>query len=751
MSSRYNPIIVAAKRRMTYYIILFFTTFTAFVYEITIVRFFAVLFVHHYVFLAISVAMLGFGIGGLIVSLYNLNDKELEKILAIYSFTFFIPLLLPNLIPILMVHPLILSIVFIPTFLFASIIVCVFFKENIASTNFVYYANLAGAAFGSLLGVLFLSLFRPTQVLILCSVIVLLLNLIRTRKIIYLFFLSLIVIIFLLIGIHYNFVDIPISKAPYISEGKELAKLIKETSAIVEKTYWNSAFRTDIVSYPNNEQCKAIFVDGGAPSVMFKTDRNLSNLTWLKGTINYLPFTFVPPYSDLLSIGPGGGLDIILGKLANFKNIYAVEINPAIPKVLRDYKDYNGNIINLPELSFKISEGRTYLSAQNRSYDLILLSLSLTNTSAKIGHPFTECYLHTLEAYIEYYHNLKQSGMIAVLCETEPFLLRTLLTINQALVRCGINISEAHKHLAVVENFLPDSPYRYLIMFFADPISESKALAVRKEYQSRCLHIKFLPYFEEKLPIKFDNIQQMEDFIKKIRKECSLNVAPVNDEKPFFYDFGMKIPGSFIWLLLVSALCALVLLVFLKRQHKATLISNFYLLGIGYMVIEVAIIQKFIYLFGNPSLVFAFILFIFLIASGIGGLTSKNKNVWTKIAVLILPLLLLGTYGFINELINYLRQTSELMKFFVSGTVMFFLGYLMGKPFPLSLSAIGETNKINIGIIYGINGLMSVCGSILAMICARFLGFKYLFLIGFFIYLLIWLNMELSGIFQDKK
>ena len=438
-------------------------------------------------------------------------------------------------------------------------------------------------------------------------------------------------------------------------------------------------------------------------------------------------------------------MDIILGKLANCKNIYAVEINSDIPKILSYYKDYNGDILNLPELSFKISEGRTYLSAQNKPYDLILLSLSLTNTSAKVGHPFTECYLHTLEAHIEYYHHLKQSGMVAVLCENEPFLLRTLLTIMQASVRCGINISEAHKHLAVVENFLSDSPYRYLIMFFANPILETKALAIREECQKRHLHIKFLPYFEDRLPIKFDNFQQMEDFIRKMRKECGLNVAPVNDEKPFFYDFGIKIPGSFIWLLLVSAICAFVFLFFIRRQHKPTLISNFYLLGIGYMIIEVAIIQKFVYLFGNPSLVFAFVLFIFLIASGIGGLTSQNKGVWTKIAVLLLPFLLLATYGFINELINYLRQASELIKFFVSGIIIFFLGYLMGKPFPISLGAIGETNKIDIGVIYGINGLMSVCGSILAVICAKFWGFNYLFLIGFFVYLLVLLNLGLSG------
>uniref|UniRef100_A0A7C6AGI0 Uncharacterized protein n=1 Tax=candidate division WOR-3 bacterium TaxID=2052148 RepID=A0A7C6AGI0_UNCW3 len=281
------------------YIILFFTTFTALVYEITIVRFFAVLFAHHYIFLAVSVAMFGFGIGGLIVSICNLNDKGLDKILAVYSFTFLIPLLLPYLIPMLMVHPLILSFVFIPTFLFASIIVSIFFKENIANTNLIYYTDLAGAGSGSLLGILCLSIFHPTEVFILCSVIVLLLNLIRTRKIIYLFS-SLIAIIFLLMDIHYDLIDISISKAPYISESKGLVKLIKETSATVERTYWNSAFRTDIVSYPNNDQCKAIFVDGGAPSVMFKTDRDLSNLTWLKGTINYLPFIFLPPPNAMI-------------------------------------------------------------------------------------------------------------------------------------------------------------------------------------------------------------------------------------------------------------------------------------------------------------------------------------------------------------------------------------------------------------------------------------------------------------------
>lgn len=718
-------------------IILFVISLTSLSFEITITRYFSLIFSNYYIFLSISIALLGYGLGGFITSKFDLGEKHILLICILYGLAFFIPLFGPLLLPILLTHAVIMACIFLPQFLLAGIIISIYYRLFFNYVGVVYFSDLFGAGIGVLISIFLLNIFNPINVILIYQLIVLVTIILALRKPNYTIG-FVVLFILLLINIKTQFIDIPFDKIPSNQGRKVMVQLLqKNKNARIEKTYWSYVFRTDIIIYRNNLETKAIFVDGGAPSIMFNARAGFENLKWLKNTINYLPFEFTLK-ENFLSIGPGGGLDIILGEIAGMNRIDAVEINPSIRKILEEYKDFNGNILNNPRLKFTDGEGRNFLRRNKQKYDLIFLSLSLTNTTTKTGIPYAESYLHTVEAYKDYYNHLKPNGVVALFCETYPFLLRSITTMTFALQESGINMSDTYKHLAIIQNFLTDSPYRYLVLFFKGEIDAIKAEAIKNEALKRNLIVKFLPFVYEKMDIKFASLDELEYFIIRMQDNEGINIKPVIDEKPFFFDFSRSPHWSFISLCIVTAILAVLMLLFLKRKGNYLLISNFYLLGAGFMLMEVSIIQKFIYFLGKPLLSFGVVLFSFLVACSLGGLFSIHYR--KRIILILMPVIGLLLFFFIDFLMLNLGSINEVLQIIFVGIIIIIIGFPMGMFFPMIVAVLAKQHNADIGVAYGINGIMSVFGSVFAMIVAKYFGYKYNFLIAACLYVIVFLN-----------
>ncbi len=722
-----------------FYLIIFVISLTGLGFEVVIIRYFSIIFSHHYIFLSVSVALLGYGIGGIIVSRFNLQVKSVRLIIMVYGLSYLLPIFLPVYLPFFLSNPIILSIVFLPPFLFSGIIIGTYYRTQSFLPAVIYLYDLSGAGFGIITSLILLNYFNPINVIILFMMLVGILMIIINRNLFSLLK-SVITALVLILNIKYEFIDIPFLKIPSYTPTKVMVQLLqKHQLATIERTYWSVDYRTDVINYENNHLTRGIFIDGGAPTIMFKAHDRFTNLQWLKNTINYLPMMFVFN-EDFLSIGPGGGLDILLAHLAEFKKIEAVEINPSIRKVLADYKEYNGHILETPGLFLKLGEGRNYLMKNRKQYDLIFLSLSLTSTSTTAGVPYAESYLHTVEAYIDYYQHLKETGIVALFCETYPFLLRSILTMIIALNKSGIDIKDTYKHVAVISNFLSDSPYKYLVMLNKKQITLLQAQAIQKEAYIKKLNIEFLPYLNEEMPLRFEDKRSFYEYINQIRRNKNIDITPVFDESPFFYDFSVKPPLSYILLCAFTLILALSLSAFIKEKNNYLLVSIFYLLGVGFMIVEIVLIQKFIFFLGSQAMAFSIILFVFLFSCSLGGLCTTRLK---KINIFILlPVLLFLSFLFLNNLLLNFVALNNLLKYLIAICWVSILGSFMGMFFPKLLTLVRQKTNFDIGIIYGINGVMSVFGSTFAMIISRELGYKYNLLIASFLYLTVFIILK---------
>ncbi|MDP9288365.1 MAG: hypothetical protein M3P08_09220 [Thermoproteota archaeon] len=198
----------------------------------------------------------------------------------------------------------------------------------------------------------------------------------------------------------------------------------------------------------------------------------------------------------------------------------------------------------------------------------------------------------------------------------------------------------------------------------------------------------------------------------------------------------------------ISAILAL-LLVYYSRIHKIRLTasSGFHvvfvvLIGLGFIFLEIAFIQKFLLLLGTPIMALTVILFSVLLGSGIGAYLSGrlfNKNPF-KAVVICIPLLagiLLAYYLSLQDIIslNIVLPVNE--RIVLTFALLSPVGLLMGFQFPsvTRMASAGRASNQDITLLWGVNVISSVIGAVLTTTSSMVIGFNGNILIGFGLYL----------------
>ena len=177
----------------------------------------------------------------------------------------------------------------------------------------------------------------------------------------------------------------------------------------------------------------------------------------------------------------------------------------------------------------------------------------------------------------------------------------------------------------------------------------------------------------------------------------------------------------------------------------------FSMLGIGFMLVEISLIQRFVLFLGQPILSLAVLLFSLLAGAGIGSLYSgrlASKKIYGGITAVSLAIAAtVVAYTFIIPLLfNQLLGLPLAVRLTAMIIVLIPLGFLMGFPFPLGIRALKEANMENyIPWMWGINGVGSVLGSVLTIIVAVVFGFTQALLIGAGCYLVVFLTFKGLG------
>lgn len=159
------------------------------------------------------------------------------------------------------------------------------------------------------------------------------------------------------------------------------------------------------------------------------------------------------------------------------------------------------------------------------------------------------------------------------------------------------------------------------------------------------------------------------------------------------------------------------------------------------MLIEVALVQKFILFLGQPTLAFSIILFSMLVGGGFGSFFSDRfKGDLVRKVILVSSLIGALTIAYAAALPYAFDQFLEydtVVRSLISAVLLFPLGFLLGMPFPTGLKIFKQFFEQDVGWMWGINGAMSVLGSVLAVVLAIVYGFTLALLLGGAIYFVV--------------
>ncbi|WP_256961483.1 hypothetical protein [Thermoanaerobacterium thermosaccharolyticum] len=159
------------------------------------------------------------------------------------------------------------------------------------------------------------------------------------------------------------------------------------------------------------------------------------------------------------------------------------------------------------------------------------------------------------------------------------------------------------------------------------------------------------------------------------------------------------------------------------------------------MLIEISLIQKFILYLGHPITSFTYVLAALLVGSGIGSILGNN-SIFNKDKKVYMPPFIVAVISIVfvdilDVIFKYTFSYNLINKIIISSILVMIPGFFMGMPFPRGIRLLGAGDKNVIPIAWGINGAMSVIGSILSVIISMIFGFKITLITGAIIYGLI--------------
>ncbi len=756
---RFNLLLVAV----------FIVSLSVLMFEITLTRVFSVTLSYHFVFLIVSLAVLGLGLGaGFIHKIKSriAGEEKIFKVLFFLSLFLSLSLILPiMLLKVLSSRTLLIySLTSIVPFFLAGMLLSLVFAIFTRQSNKIYFADLLGAAAGALMIIIFLQLWGGINTALLvagiASLSTLFLAFVSKRKIL---MGSTLICSFFLFSLFYlnlssHYIDINFSLLP--SPGKTLFTSLNDPNRETRIVYtdWNAFARTDVTE-GKNPYVKWIFIDGGAGAEMFKFDGDLDKVSYLMGETGFFPF-FQGKKDKILIIGPGGGKDVLLALLGGVKEITAVEINPGSVKAVQEFSSFNGNIYDLSNVKVFVGDGRSFVRRSSERYDIIYLSLVFTQKASMVGYSLSENYVFTKEAFADYLDHLEEDGRVVMLLHDSSDLIKAFVTAISVLQDRGISREQALQQMLIIDGNIEMQnaglAHYPLLILRESPFSRKEASDIFRTTLIMNKRPLFIPYVYEQEPYSLIGPSiSLEEFISS----APINLKPALDDSPFFYNFDKGVPPLLGILLSISLLLAGIFLISYYRKRKGRKLKDshsvpgpfhfllyFTCLGVGFMLIEVALIQKFILFLGYPTLAFSITLFSILLGGGLGSLSSHflKERITRKISLVslgiavVVVIYLIGLPFLLDKFLSFSILTRSL----ITMAIILPLGFLMGIPFPTGLRVLNDFFPEDIAWMWAVNAVTSVLGSILAVIIAILFGFTWALLMGALAYILIFFRFR---------
>ena len=793
------------------FFVIFLCSSSSLAYEITLTRVFSISLWYHFAFMIISIAMLGIGASGTVLSLYpklrNLSNIGTYTLLLGVSISLsyvssnqilFDPVRLSwDRMQLLYIgfYYVILSI----PFFFTGLIIATAFSYISERAGLLYGADLLGAGTGSM-GVLYLmTISGPEKAVLIISLISLSAAFIAGGRKIKPISLLLILLTLALLIIHPSFINLRMS--PY----KGLQMALRYPNAEHLKTYYSFFSRIDTFKSPAVRFAPGLSlryldalpeqigfsIDGGEINAITSAQEGQSpsnaTLTFLKYLPSALPYE-MSKKDDVLILDPKGGLQAVVAEYYGSLNTYKIESNPLLIKIIKkDFNRFSGSIYSENTWS---GLGRSWLKSDHRKFDIIDISLMGTVPHGSFG--ISENYRFTVEAFMEYLGHLKPDGFLSINLFILPpprMELRLLNTIITSMEKLGIK--DIEKQIAAIRSWGSICILVKKKPFSPDEIESIKVFS--KERWFDLIHYPGIKEDETNIYIRMPSNEYFTAFKAILNPETRrsfvdhyiFDTRPVRDDNPFFHYYlklkniktiykimgekwqyfieeGYILLAVFIQVLFLSLI--FILLPAFSPPFNSPLTKGGYrgvkgdiggfvkarrflpyfaFIGIGFMFVEVSLIQKIILPLENPSYAVATVLTSILIGSGIGSLLSyRVQGLRSPSAAIALSLLIIAYSILLPTISDIISPHSMPVKIISVFFTFMPLSLLMGIPFPTGLKILGESDESLIPWAWAINGSISVLAPILSIMLAMIVGFKIVLWIGALTYVMAFITLK---------
>ncbi len=687
-------------------IAIFFISAAALGLELILVRALSIGHWHHFSYLIISTALLGFGAGGTLVTIGSkLLTKHYTK--GLWGFAFGFALAVPFVfracqkVPLdelqliwdqrQLIYLFAYYLLFFIPFFFAGSFIALAFTVCADKAHRLYFYNMTGSGLGAAAVVALMYGSSPQQLLLVISsaaffaAFVLALRMSRYLIAATLICAAVCLLAFSPVG--------PFELQIRICENKSLVYYNALPEAETIAVRYSPLARLDCVQAPTIRYFPGLSIayQGRLPKqILIISDadgtsavnhfEHLSDLDCFNHTTSALGY-YLQSNPDVCIIGAGGGSDVAQALALNAYRVTAVEMNSQIIDLVRDeFNEFASGLYRRADVQIVVAEGRSFLQTTHELFDIINISLLDSFTASAAGvYALNESHLYTIEAIEQVLRRLRPNGVLSItrMLKNPPRdNLKMFATVTEALLKSGI--TKPSEHIIMIRSWATAT-----IVVSPQPFSSSQIANARKFARERSFDLVHLPGIEPEevnrfhileVPIYYESAQQiLSAEAGTFYRNYAYNIRPATDDKPYFFDFFKWKSLPFMirtmprqWLpfsewgylvlaaTLLQAVCASVLFIllplFIAKPIKAVGSGKlptfvfFLLLGLAYMFLEMGFIQKMTLLIGHPVFGVAVTLLGFLVFSGCGSLLSARlfRAPVRRIHIAVLAIIIIG-------------------------------------------------------------------------------------------------------------
>jgi len=402
-----------------------------------------------------------------------------------------------------------------------------------------------------------------------------------------------------------------------------------------------------------------LFTDADSLSTLTRFDGELEKFAYLDYLSSALPYHLLDKPAVLV-LGAGGGAEVLQALYLEASHIDAVELNPQVVELVnQQFAAFTGGLYNLPQVTLHISEARGYVAASSSRFDLVQVALLDSFSASSAGlYALSENYLYTLEAFAQYLQRLQPGGILSITrwTKTPPRDgLKIFATAVETLRLAGV--AEPGRQLVMIRSWNTST-----LLVKNEPFSDDDLNQLKMFCTERWFDLVIYPGMTIDEANRYNQLQRPWYFEAAgyllspgraaFMDDYKFNIHPANDDKPYFSHFfkwktlpellALRDRGGLPllewgYLVLVATLVMAVLASFLlvllplwlrrRNQAAAHVLSwrfmfYFGVIGTAFMFIEIAFIQKFILFLHQPLYAVSVVLCAFLVFAGLGSLMS---------------------------------------------------------------------------------------------------------------------------------